>query len=102
MNEITNAQAKEALKAVFKKASTDANFRAKCLSDPQAAVQEAAGMDVPAGLEIRFVEPGSTIVITLPPLSTSEGALDDQVLEGVAAGKGSYATVTGGCKCVIY
>jgi hypothetical protein len=86
MNEVTNAQAKEALKAVFRKASADANFRAKCLSNPKAAVKEAAGMDVPAGLEIKFVEPGSAIVVSLPPHGASEEAIEEEALAGVAGG----------------
>src|SRR3979490_693705 len=97
MNEVTNAQAKEALKAVFRKASTDANSRAKCLSDPKAAVKEASGVDVPAGLEIKFVEPGSAIVVSLPPLGASQEALDEEVLASMAAGQGP-AQVTERCK----
>jgi hypothetical protein len=92
MNEMINPQTKEALKAVLKKASSDEDFRQKCISNPNAAIKEAAGIEVPTGVEIKFVEPGSAIVVTLPPLGSGEAELDEQVLAAVAAGGGAGAS----------
>lgn len=74
------------LNTILKKTVTDAEFRAKALSDPAAAIKEATGQDLPAGIKVKFVEKLEEVVIVLPPASGSEEITDDAVLEKVAGG----------------
>ncbi|MGY4688497.1 NHLP leader peptide family RiPP precursor [Salibacterium sp. K-3] len=74
------------LQQVYKKAAADEAFRRLCLTDPNKAIKEASGMDVPEGMMVRFVEnEGADATFVLPdPLST--GTLDEDELEEVAGG----------------
>lgn len=72
-----------ALKSLLKKAASDAEFREKALKDPAAALKEA-GVELPAGQTVKFVEKVEEVVIPLPPLE--EGVADDEVLGNVAGG----------------
>ena len=59
------------------KASEDADFRAKLLSDPKAAVEQELGVTMPASLAVQVHEENDAIAhIVLPPASKlSEGDL---------------------------
>ena len=73
---------------VVAKALTDATFRAELLANPADALTEH-GIQIPEGVEVRFVEnTESTIYLTLPYLEklSSEARLrQDRSLEGRAA-----------------
>lgn len=53
---------------VIQKAWQDPSFKAKLLSDPKAAIQEALGVILPDHIEIRTVEENSNeFYLVLPP-----------------------------------
>ena len=62
---------------VVGKAAEDAEFRAKLMSDPKAAIAKELGVTVPASMSIRVhQEDGATAHIVLPPNSNlNEGDL---------------------------
>ena len=74
----------QALTAVLTRSATDTEFRTRLLSDPRAAIEEATGRDVPADMDIRFVENDGFATIVLPDFAGSE--LSDNQLEAVAGG----------------
>ena len=71
---------------LLSKASEDANFRAKLLSDPNSAIKEATGLTVPDGININVHEESSTeFHLIVPPES---GAISDDELRHVAGSFG--------------
>lgn len=88
----TNSQYQEALSKVLARAEGDPAFRAVALSDATAAVKEATGLDVPAGLTVRFVEAGEAGSFSgpnyvIPLLWSAEDELtDSEMLDHVAGG----------------
>jgi hypothetical protein len=84
----TSEQWNTAIKAVITKATSDADFRAKCLSDPAAALKEVSGLDVP---EIKFAEQADGSSIVLPPLGSDPDELTElEQLDSVAGGDPGY------------
>jgi hypothetical protein len=63
---MSNPDLQASLNNLLKKSASDADFRAKALNDPAAALKEA-GVELPAGQKIKFVEKLDEIVIPLPP-----------------------------------
>ena len=57
---------KEILEQITQKAATDANFRARCLENPQGVLRDEFGEDLPDFGKIRFVDSDETI-LRLPP-----------------------------------
>ena len=75
--------AQEMEKTVLDKASEDADFRARLLSNPKAAIQQAVGVTVPEGFTIKVHEEDSTTAhLVLPPTSK----LSSAELSAVAGG----------------
>ena len=69
---------------VIAKAWSDPAFKARLLSNPQAALVEA-GVEVPAGVTVKVVEDTETtrhLILPPPP----EGELSEEALEKVAGG----------------
>ena len=88
---------KEALKIILKKAASDATFRAKALKDPAAALKEA-GVELPAGQTIKFVEKIDEVVIALPPIGSNLDEIsDEQFLQNVAGGGGAQWSMVVTC-----
>ena len=53
---------------ILDKASEDADFRARLLSDPKGAVEEELGIGIPASMSIEVYEDdGTTAHLVLPP-----------------------------------
>jgi len=71
---------------VKKKASEDESFRKLCMDNPNAAIKQISGMEVPDGVRINVIEndPGVDHTIILP-LSTTE--MSSQELENIAGGR---------------
>ena len=70
-------------KTVLDKASEDADFRARLLSNPKDAIQQAVGVTVPEGFTIKVHEEDSmTAHLVLPPTSK----LSSAELSAVAGG----------------
>jgi hypothetical protein len=90
MNHLLDAvgDEREHLETIFKRASTDGDFRRRLLSDPRGSVKEATGVDLPASYKFQFVEtpPGVDVLIPLPELIDDEVALSEEELESVAGG----------------
>ena len=76
-------------KTVLEKANEDADFRARLLSNPKAAIQQAVGVTVPEGFTIEVHEEDSmTAHLVLPPT----GKLSPADLSTVAGGDHRGAT----------
>lgn len=71
---------------VARRATTDAEFRAKFLADPAKAIEEVAGIPVPKEYRIRVIEadPAYEATFFLPPMQST--AVDDESLDAVAGG----------------
>jgi len=68
------------------RAWTDANYKAKLLSDPSAALAEA-GVDVAAGTTVQVIEDtADTQHLVLPVAPSKAGELSMSDLEGIAGG----------------
>lgn len=73
-----------ALKAVFTKAATDADFRAKCLTDATAAIKEVSGLDV---VGINFTDSEEGDGVPLPAFGSDPDEIRDlQSLDRVSGG----------------
>ncbi|TNJ64944.1 NHLP leader peptide family natural product precursor [Paenibacillus hemerocallicola] len=83
----TNEKTNEALKTVFAKAATDKAFRALVLENPNEAVKQAAGVEIPAGFTVRFVENDGVDATFVLPDFIGDSELSDEQLEAVAGGK---------------
>lgn len=83
----TNDKTNEVLTAVFAKAATDKVFRALVQENPNEAVKQAAGLDVPAGFTVRFVENDGVDATFVLPDFIGDSELSDEQLEAVAGGK---------------
>jgi len=82
----TQEKAQETLLQVQKKAESDAAFREKLKTNPNAAIEEIAGIQVPAGFKINIVDANDAdLTIALPKTKSDE--LSDADLESVAGGK---------------
>ena len=87
MPQYSEAEIQAAITEITKRSRTDAAFRKLALSNPNAAVKEAANIDVPANFKVKFVESnGANLVVTLPDAAGKEGELSDAELEQVAGG----------------
>ena len=66
------------------KAAEDADFRARLLSDPKAAIEQELGVAIPASLSVEVHEEGdATAHLVLPP----DSRLSDGDLQAVAGGR---------------
>ncbi len=84
---------------IVAKAWADEEFKARLLADP-AAVLQAEGLAVPAGVELRAVENTAQVMyLTLPPKPSEE--LSDEQLNQVAGGTtASSAGTLGSFACI--
>lgn len=74
------------VKALVSKAWSDEAFKKRLLAQPSAVVKEA-GIQVPAGVDLRVVEDTDRLVhLILPSTPSAEGELSDMDLEHVAEG----------------
>ena len=73
---------------ILSRAASDEAFREQLKSDPQAAVKEVTGVDIPSGTKIVVVEDTvEQIHLVLPPQGAGS-KLSDQELQQVAGGAG--------------
>jgi hypothetical protein len=68
------------------RATRDPEFRQKLLSDPNAAIADELGVDIPGNVKVTVLEeqPGEAILV-LPPVWGS-GEVGDEQLEAVSGG----------------
>ena len=97
----TQEKAQETLLQVQKKAESDAAFREKLKTNPNAAIEEIAGIQVPAGFKINVVDANDAdLTIALPKTKSDE--LSDNDLESVAGGKSVTDTLINIASCGVY
>ena len=74
---------KEMHARIVGKATADADFRARLLSDPKRTIEQELGVDIPASLSIEVHEESDTTAhLVLPP----DSKLSERELETVAGG----------------
>ena len=80
------------IQKVIARAWTDADYKAKLVDDPAAALAEA-GVEVPAGTKMKVVEnTADTVHVVLPVAPTEAGKISMDELEKVAGGTGYTVT----------
>ncbi len=84
---IDQPELQAALQKVFQRASTDDQFRQKCLTNPVAAMLEASGFCPPPGFRFRFAEKPAEALFLLPPLRAADGAAGAEDCKGVPGGR---------------
>jgi len=73
------------LDSVVERASKDEAFRKTLVDSPKSAIKAETGIDVPEGVDIRFVEnEGADLTVVLPDVESEE--ISDSDLESVAGG----------------
>ena len=84
----TEQEVKETIAKIQSKASIDKAFRKKVLSNPEEAVREISGKDLPKGFRMKIIEnaPGVDQTYVLPDFTGEE--LSDEQLDNVAGGRG--------------
>ena len=74
---------KEMHARIVGKATADADFRARLLSDPKRTIEQELGVDIPASLSIEVHEESDTTAhLVLPP----DSKLSEREMETVAGG----------------
>jgi len=65
----------DVLSAVLARAETDVAFRARLLTEPHRAIEDAFGIQVPQDFRLRFIERQSDIdaLVVLPDLRPADG-----------------------------
>jgi len=90
---------KQTITGIKKKASEDQTFRKLCLDNPDEAIKQISGMEVPEGVKINIIENDTDIdhTIALPP---NKAELSEQELDNVAGGRDGLRTGSGsGSEC---
>lgn len=81
----------ELMCAILDKSATDQDFREELLEDPQTAIYDEFGIQIPASYRIQFVErdPSLDALVVLPDFQgeqAEDGELSEDDLECVAGG----------------
>jgi hypothetical protein len=85
---ITDDEARHVLAYLMRRAVSDPSFRRSLLTEPRTALEREFDIDLPADLDIRFVENlGADMTVVLPD-PQEDRVLTDDDLEHVAGGTG--------------
>jgi hypothetical protein len=79
---------------LLSRAERDPEFRRRLTEDPNSAVQEELGVELPENFQVTVIEEGPSEAILVLPISPAPGQLRDEELAGAAGGSGSWC---GGC-----
>lgn len=90
----------QAISDVTTRASTDAAYRKRLLTNPAAAVQEVTGQAIPGHFKVKFIEKdrGLDAMFVLPDLIDPSGELSSEELEAVAGGSDCWFTCGNTCQ----
>jgi hypothetical protein len=89
----TKEAVEEAIRKVGARAAKDLEYRALCVSNIHAAIQQESGIEVPASFKIGVLDQSANqLNLILPPVVKEEGELLESELESVAGGSKSGAT----------
>jgi hypothetical protein len=87
MSQTLEQQIQAGIQTVYGKATSDPVFRKLCVSNPNAAIKQALGLDVPAWAKVKMVDAeGANFTFILPEPPAPSGELKDEDLEHVAGG----------------
>jgi len=83
----TEEKINQVITEIKKKASEDESFRKLCLDNPNEAIKQISGMEVPEGVKINMIEndPEVAHTIVLPP---EPSIIKDEELDKIAGGRG--------------
>lgn len=90
-------QERELQEQIIERAQGDPAFREQLKSDPNAAIKEVTGVELPAGLVVTVLEDTPSTLHLVLPASGSGAALSDAELEQVAGGAGTGCSMGGTC-----
>ena len=86
------------LQAVIGKSWEDDSFRKQLVANPHAAIKSAAGVTIPADMNIVFTDQTdeNTVYVNIPPKPDMDNMeLTDEQLEQVAGGEVVFMTIMG-------
>jgi hypothetical protein len=87
------------LAQLVERASTDEDFRARCLRAPEATLQSLVDQPLPEGMRVRMIDGrGADMTVILPPAAAVPGELTENDLESVSGGTVCIASC--GVSCV--
>lgn len=79
----------ETLQALSKKAAEDLAFRSMLVANPNAAIKQVSGMELPDTFKVQVVDNNAAhMTMVLPPAKVDADELSGAELEQVAGGKG--------------
>ncbi|HKG95737.1 MAG TPA: NHLP leader peptide family RiPP precursor [Gemmatimonadaceae bacterium] len=76
----------QAMQQLLTRSATDAEFRRKLLTNPREALAEFSGHEMPAGVNVVFIENKADATIVLPDPVDPSAELSESELETVAGG----------------
>ena len=82
----TEEKINQTITDVKKRASEDETFRKLCLDNPDEAIKQISGMEVPEGVKINIIENDTGVDHTII-LPTNKAELSEQELDSVAGGR---------------
>jgi hypothetical protein len=75
---------------LLSRAERDPEFRERLTEDPNSAIAEELGVEVPENVKVRVVQEGPDEAILVLPRHLEPGQLRDEELAAAAGGTGSY------------
>jgi hypothetical protein len=79
-------QADAQMQKLLSRSATDQEFRRKLLTEPREALREFHGRDIPANVDVRFIENTADATFVLPDPIDPAAELSEQEMEAVAGG----------------
>ncbi|MEZ5403203.1 MAG: NHLP leader peptide family RiPP precursor [Bryobacteraceae bacterium] len=96
--EWTTKEIEDTIQAAIKRGKTDLAFRKLALSEPNTALQQLSGKELPDGLKVKFFDGSDAhLTIVLPEYVEDESELTDVQLESVAGGGRCAASCVASC-----
>lgn len=90
-----NSQVEAQMQKLMSRSATDQAFRQKLLTTPREALSEFHGREIPANVDIRFIENTADATFVLPDAIDPAAELSEQEMETVAGGIWPLAVILG-------